>query len=315
MSSLANKTLDRTLDIGRWLIMAGIAYTLVSTAYYFIAGPTQNSAAGSASQVQQTNSGAELPRVGWETIAEANLFGTLSKAAPKPVEQVVEEVSRETKLPLTLLGLFRADEQKESAAIVAEKGKPGKRYAVGEKMPGNAKLVEVHADHIVLRRAGVLEALHFPKTESFISANPNDEPEEEEVRPVAQRPVTRTPTPKTLTEAADQPVAAPADTQQAAVDEFRDQLKKDPAAALDKLGVEAVSDSGAEGYKLGALANSPFLRNTGLRPGDVLLSVNGEPVGNAGADQLQLNSLLAQGSARMEIQRGKRRFFVTASLR
>ena len=103
MSSLANKTVDRTIDIARWLILAGIAYTLVSTAYYFLAGPTQDPDVASAGQVQQTNGGSSTPRVGWQTIADANLFGTLSKATPKPVEKVVEEVSRETKLPLTCL--------------------------------------------------------------------------------------------------------------------------------------------------------------------------------------------------------------------
>ena len=309
MSSLANKAVDRSLDIGRWLIMAGLAYTLVSTVYYFLAGPTLEQAGPAATSTQPTRGSQGLPAVGWQTIAQANLFGTLSKAAPKPAEPVVQEVARETRLPLTLLGVFRADDPDESAAIVAEKGKTGKRYQVGRKLPGNAELVEVHADHIVLRRAGVLEALRFPKTEIMIDANPNDDPADvavnagADVKAVAPKPQG----------APDQPPAAA--TAEQAVEQFRDRLEGDAKGALASLGVEAVSNSGAEGYKLGALANSPFLRNTGLLPGDLLLSVNGQPVGDPGADQLQLDSLLEQGSARMEIQRGKRRFFVTASLR
>ena len=50
----------------------------------------------------------------------------------------------------------------ESAAIVAQKGKAGELYVVGAMLPGNAELLEVHADHIVLRRAGARETLKFP---------------------------------------------------------------------------------------------------------------------------------------------------------
>lgn len=310
MSSLANKTVDRALELGRWLIMAGIAYTVVSTAYYFLAGPAQDAPRATTGQAQPSRSSNGLPKVGWQAIAQANLFGKLSKAAPKPAEPVAQEVSRETALPLTLLGVFRADDPKESAAIVAEKGKSGKRYMVGAKVAGKAELVEVHADHIVLRRAGVLEALRFPKSDSMIKPN------EARTTDSTERPNTAAAKPSTP----GAPAAKPSTTQtkdstEAAIANFRDRLEDDAASALDALGVEAVSDSGTDGYRLGALANSPLLRNSGLLPGDLLLSVNGQPIGDPSADQLQFSSLLEGGTARMEIQRGKRRFFVTTSLR
>ena len=62
------------------------------------------------------------------------------------------------------------------------------------------------------------------------------------------------------------------------------------------------------------MTDSPFLSQTGLQPGDVILSVNGRPVGDINRDQKELDNVLAQGSARLEVQRGTRRFFVTASL-
>jgi general secretion pathway protein C len=51
-----------------------------------------------------------------------------------------------------------------------------------------------------------------------------------------------------------------------------------------------------------------------LQPGDIILSVNGQAVGDIRQDQKQIDNLLAQGSARLEVQRGNRRFFITASL-
>ena len=67
--------------------------------------------------------------------------------------------------------------------------------------------------------------------------------------------------------------------------------------------------------RLDHLAQSPYLRQTGLQPGDVILSINGQPVGDVERDRLELDNVLAQGSARIEVQRGDRRFFITASLK
>ncbi|MDZ7669180.1 MAG: PDZ domain-containing protein [Gammaproteobacteria bacterium] len=83
---------------------------------------------------------------------------------------------------------------------------------------------------------------------------------------------------------------------------------------MEELGVSAVSEGAAEGYRIGDLAQSPYLSQTGLQPGDVILSVNGRPVGDLDQDRLELANVLAEGSARLEVQRGTRRFFVTASL-
>jgi len=98
------------------------------------------------------------------------------------------------------------------------------------------------------------------------------------------------------------------------VDEYREEIEQNPEQALDELGVSPVSDGSAEGYRIGDLAHSPYLSQTGLQPGDVILSVNGRPVGDLNQDRLELDNVLAQGSARLEVQRGNRRFFVTASL-
>ena len=94
----------------------------------------------------------------------------------------------------------------------------------------------------------------------------------------------------------------------------RERLKADPRAALGELGLTPVGGEAAGGYRLDRLSQSPYLRQTGLKPGDVILSINGQPVGDVGRDRLELDNVLAQGSARIEVQRGERRFFITASL-
>ena len=70
----------------------------------------------------------------------------------------------------------------------------------------------------------------------------------------------------------------------------------------------------AAGYRVGDLASLPHLSQTGLLAGDLILSVNGRPVGDVQSDRSTFNNLLASGSVRIEVQRGERRFFVTTTL-
>jgi general secretion pathway protein C len=207
----------------------------------------------------------------------------------------------ETRLPLELLGVFVADEEADSAAIIAQKGKAGLLYVVGEKVPGNAELLEVHADHIVLRRAGNRETLRFPQVASS--------------EPVAV-PTSR-PAPGADTAIPTmQPAAEAAETPRDFVASYRERIEADPEGTLREIGITPVSEGDAQGYRLdSAAASSSYLSQTGLQPGDVVLSVNGQPVGNIQQDRHQLDNILAEGSARIEVQRGTRRFFVTASLK
>ena len=67
--------------------------------------------------------------------------------------------------------------------------------------------------------------------------------------------------------------------------EYRQRLREDAEGTLDDLGIESIDD----GYRIGPgnAAQSPYLQRAGLQPGDVILSVNGRPVGNVQQDQLE----------------------------
>jgi general secretion pathway protein C len=96
---------------------------------------------------------------------------------------------------------------------------------------------------------------------------------------------------------------------------FGERLNVDPTGTLAEFGVEPVTQGSAGGYRLGSEIPSSTLAQVGLRPGDVVLSVNGQAVGNIQQDRAQLDSIMDAGSARLEIQRGDRRFFVTTRIR
>jgi general secretion pathway protein C len=299
--SLANKLVEPA----KILIIVGMAYTLATTGWYIVSGPSSAPVVAKNSATQATKSLSIDEVIGFE------MFGKADAAAATPA--VFD--APETRLKLTLEGVFQAEIPEESAAIVAEPGRPGELFLVGATLPGSVVLAEVHPDRIVLRRGNSFETLRFSDEPPLLTANdqsyapdtPEAPPAEyyEEPAPIEEPPVEQPP---------DEPppqASSAAETLNA----YKQQLQQDPAGTLSNLGVSPVAEGAAQGYRLGNLAQSPALAQTGLQPGDVVLSVNGMPVGNIQQDRQQLDSVLAQGSARLEIQRGARRFFVTASLR
>jgi len=261
-------------------LVIGIAYTLATSVLYFLSPPASEPTA----QRTDTPAAGNRQPGSSDTAAARNLFG-VADATAAPAARAERTV--ETSLPLELHGVFVADRQKNSVAIVARKGKPGQLYTVGEQLPGNARLIDVHTNHIVLNRAGARESLMFP-----------DHSKGHFVAEEAPAAATVRPTPR----------------QRQGADQYRLMMRDKPPQALSRLGVQVVSNRSGAGYRVGELADSSYLSQTGLQPGDIILSINDKPVGDLKQDREEIDNVLAQGKARLEVQRGTRRFFVTASL-
>ena len=314
METLLKKIAARAATPAKWLIVLGMAYTLATTVL-FVTAPQEAASvppeSPAAAVSRDAGPGADL-----DSIIAANLFG-VAGAAPSEAAAAAaaRESLAETRLPLVLHGVFVAETPEESTAILARKGRSEELYHIGDRVPGNATLDTVYLDHVLLRRGRSLERLTFPKTAEGLaipspraetapsgSLNPRALLREAGSSPDASSP----PHPSTgnAAEAAPREMAK----------RYRERLKADPRAALGELGLTPVGGEAAAGYRLDRLSRSPYLRQTGLKPGDVILSINGQPVGDVGRDRLELDNVLAQGSARIEVQRGERRFFITASL-
>jgi general secretion pathway protein C len=175
-------------------------------------------------------------------------------------------------------------------------------------------------DRIVLRRAGRLETLRFPEAgdgSGFVSGD-----EAAPLAAAAGDSIRIDPdsgdAPPGMDEAVDPDGAAAEDasgeTLAERIGQFRERLDVDPQGALAEVGVEPVADGSAAGYRIGDQVPAARLSSVGLRPGDLILSVNGQAVGNVEQDRAQLQDIVDAGSARLEIQRGDRRFFVTTRI-
>ena len=272
MAILLNKIVTRAAIPARWLIVVAIAWTLANTVLYVASSPQGQQVvrlgANESSRLSQ-------PAANLNTILSRNLFGH----ADAQLSIKTTEVTEETRLPLELQAVFVAEEVVEdSAAIVAQKGKPGLRYNLGDTIPGNAVLVAVFPKHIILRRAGTREKLTFPTNDGQFQKNQNRDP--------APTPI------RTFTESPQASVPSSTQSAREFVSAHQERMESNPEEVLDELGISPVSADSAAGYQLGNLAQSPYLSQTGLQPGDVILSVNGRPVGDMQADRLEIANVL-----------------------
>lgn len=254
-------------------------------------------------------------------LASLNLFGTVQQQAET---QVVD--APETRLNLELQGVFTAAERENSTAIVAERNKAGELYHIGDRLPGNATLTEVFDSYILIKRGNRVEKLMFDdnmlrgqstgvtqarsNAASNVNTARNVSPDaRSRLEAVRSRIAERT------AEASDNRTAggSPSGIRDY-VEQYRDQIRNDPSSVLDELGIETVEAGEASGYRVGSDIDNQALLRAGLQQGDVILSVNGNPVGNVVNDRGLVDQALAAGRVRVEIQRGSRRFFLTVPI-
>ena len=81
-------------------------------------------------------------------------------------------------------------------------------------------------------------------------------------------------------------------------------------AIIGQLGLEPVTEGGSAGYRLGKRAPKQLLAQVGLQSDDVILSVNGHPLGTESNDMAALRSYQDTQQASIVVQRGDQQFTV-----
>jgi general secretion pathway protein C len=228
-----------------------------------------------------------------QSIADMHIFGD---AAVRVIDVPKDVDAPKTRLRLELLGVMAASIAENSSAIIASKGGVGENYRIGDVVQGRTKLAAVQQDQVILDSNGKLEALKFDLAHEH-GIQQSGKPTR------AQR---RAQSAGSLKERFKQ-VRTVSD----AVNLLKDEVAISPAGALKQLGLVA-SENGS-GYKVSS--SGSMLTQLGLEPGDVILSVNGQTLGNLEDDQMLLEQVTNSGQARLEIQRGNRRFVVNHTIK
>lgn len=200
-------------------------------------------------------------------LAIGKLFG-------EQLEPVAGEAEQETTLNVRLLGvLYSSNSDAAKASIVDRNGGEAKWYKVGEEVLSGTVLELVEPDYVVLMRSGREEILRFDKP----SANLSDG-----------------------SAAGAQGNQAAANHRQVLRD-MTERLKSSPMLALRQMGMRRTT----RGYIVSQNAPSDILKRFSLSPGDRIVSINGQRVGQNLDDDVQLMSQLQDNtSARVEVQRG-----------
>lgn len=122
-------------------------------------------------------------------VANKHLFGRIPNNAPVAVATNI-----------TVMGIFLADNDKQSSAVLVVDNNPEANYWPGDELPGNGKLVEVRADRVIVLQNGLPKSVPFDMqafADTGVKASPrvsdapetadNNQPSAEQWREVRRR--------------------------------------------------------------------------------------------------------------------------------
>ena len=212
----------------------------------------------------------QVARVNVAAIANNHLFGN-AQAQPKAQDA---SNAPPTSIPLVLTGIIAADNPENGLAIIGENATSAKLVAVGQSVPGGAKLHSVLQDRVILDRNGTLESLLLPH-----QGGP---------------PLGMTPPP---------PAALPT-TENPVVDRMRQLIANEPGAISEIMRPQPVFAQGKQrGFRVYPGRNRQAFIRLGLRPGDLVTAINGTPLDDPSRGQEIFNTLQSASEAHVTVLR------------
>jgi general secretion pathway protein C len=289
----------QSLFVGVLTVACGI--WLANITWFFLNPPQAMEVARIQPEASQSAGTGENWTQVARSIAQREFFG---EVVVQQVEQPVEQVEApETKLNLTLQAVM-AQGEGSGFAVIGQRSGNGEVFSVGEDLYGQATLSAVYGDRVIIDRNGSLETLRYEKLNSSLLQSVSTEP-------TVQEPSTANSFQEALTQA-NSNVASGGDLASSVrgmVDYVTQRANEDPEAFLQEMGLEAADG----GYQVTRRARQ--LQMVGLRPGDIVTSVNDQPVGNIQSDQMLLNQVLQTGGElKIQIRRGSRSFTIYQSI-
>jgi general secretion pathway protein C len=208
-----------------------------------------------------------IAKVRARSIAEFSLFGRAE--LPGPVVPVEQPPVVESRLNLTLLGVFVTSTPEQGMAIIADPSGNDGFYSVGMLVPGGAVLAEVHDGYVLLKRESRIEKLSLPQDPDLAGVSFGAGSAAGGGGRVGSPALSYRPPPAAL-------VRPDTRTNGAILRDMRQTLAEDPARVLDNMRVDPVRDGDhLVGYRLNPARDRQLLSRFGLMPGDIVTAVNG----------------------------------------
>jgi general secretion pathway protein C len=197
-------------------------------------------------------------------ITAAHLFG----AAPLARQDGAN--APQTNIPLLLTGTIAGNDPQNGLAILGQTAQSAKVYAVGDNVPGGAKLHSVYSDRVIIDRNGQLESLALPRQLNTGNAPP----------PAAALP--------------DNP----------SIERMRRMITEQPGLLADVMRPQPVMDHGRmNGFRVYPGRNRVAFMRLGLRPGDQVTAINGTPLDDRDRGEQILHTLGSSSEAHVTVIR------------
>jgi general secretion pathway protein C len=207
------------------------------------------------------------PGVNVQAVVSAHLFG-VAVADPSAQDPNSAPLSSAN---LMLAGTIATENPKKGIAIISDGG-PSKVFVVGDNVSG-ASLYSVYLDHVILDRGGKLETLLLPRR---FAGGSRAAP-----RRLAAADVRSAPKIRNVNSILQQ-VLRPVASYDSAAGKFR-------------------------GFRAYPGRNRAMFTELGLKPGDLVMAINGQPLEDAQQSEKVFNTIQTDASVTITIERGGNR--------
>lgn len=175
-----------------------------------------------------------------------------------------------TQMAFVLLGVFYNQNGQRGWAIIQQQGGEAKLYRTGDALDDDTTLGDLYARYVILKRKGHKEKL-----------------------------------PLLAWDATQGITAVAASTSKPDEKQVLSSREK----TMKRLGVEPVNPGTASGYRV-VDENGDLVKKLGFHKGDVVVSVNGYPLGTEDSDVLARQTVVDAGIGNIIVQRGDKQFML-----
>ena len=220
-----------------------------------------------------------------EAVHVANIINNHLFGRAPPGTGLVGADAPRTGLPLVLTGVIAASDPRAGMAILGPSAQSAKVYEVGDSIPGGARLDAVLRQKVLLERNGQLRSLALPR--------------------------------QTLEGAAPLQASLPASPTASSrfVAHMRELVARRPSIVADLLRPEPVFSGGKQlGYRVYPGNDPQAFAQLGLKPGDLVMAINGTPLNDPAQDQQIFGTLGSSSEASVTVLRDGRARTLTLNL-
>ena len=258
--------------VATWLLALalGVEAAMIVTDLAGVDRAPSPGAIAAASRAQRTS-------VDVAAITNSHLFGVAPAAAGGNGANAPQ-----TSMPLVLTGVIAANDPSDGLAILGPSVTATKVYAVGDNIPGGARLHAVLSDHVLLERDGRIEALALPRQLAGGNAPPPS---------ISAAPI------------------------QPALERMRELVSRNPGIIGDIMRPEPVFAGGKQqGFRVYPGRDPEVFLQLGLRPGDLVTAIDGQPLDDPSRGEQILNALGSSSEARVTVLRNGQQQDLTLDL-